>query len=72
MSEKTKSYIEELNTGVKQLFTSKKWKDYLSFLSRFHSYSVNNTLAIFLQRHNSQLIESYTDWNSHKHIVAHG
>ena len=48
MSEKTKSYIEELNAGVKQLFTSKKWKDYLSFLSRFHAYSVNNTIAIFL------------------------
>ena len=72
MSEKTKNYIEELNTGVKQLFNSKKWKDYLSFLSRFHSYSVNNTLAIFLQRPGASLVCSYTDWKKHNRIVAHG
>ena len=72
MSEKTKSYIEELNVGVKQLFTSKKWQDYLSFLSRFHSYSVNNTIAIYLQRPDASLVCSYTDWKKHNRIVAHG
>lgn len=72
MSEKTKNYIEELNAGVKQLFTSKKWKDYLSFLSRFHSYSVNNVLAIYLQRPDASLVCSYTDWKKHNRIVTHG
>lgn len=72
MSEKTKNYIEELNAGVKQLFTSKKWKDYLSFLSRFHSYSVNNTIAIYLQRPDASLVCSYTDWKKHNRIVTHG
>ena len=72
MSEKTKSYIEELDAGVKNLFASDNYKKYLDFLSRFHSYSVNNTIAIFLQRPDASLVASYTDWKKHKRFPRRG
>ena len=72
MSEKTKSYIEELNEGVKALFSSDKYKSYLDFLSHFHSYSINNCISIFLQRPDASLVASYTDWKKRNRLVRHG
>ncbi len=72
MSEKTRSYIEELDAGVKELFESDRFKSYLDFLSRFHSYSINNTIAIFLQKPDASLVASYTDWKKHNRLVRHG
>ena len=72
MSEKTRSYIEELDAGVKELFESDRFKSYLDFLSRFHSYSINNCIAIFLQKPDASLVASYTDWKKHNRLVRHG
>ena len=72
MSEKTRSYIEELDAGVKELFESDRFKSYLDFLSRFHSYSINNTIAIFLQRPDASLVASYTDWKKHNRFPRRG
>lgn len=62
MSELTKKYIAELDDGIRDLFESERWTGYLSFLSRFHRYSVNNTLAIYAQRPDATLVASFTDW----------
>ena len=72
MSEKTRSYIEELDAGVKELFESDRFKSYLDFLSRFHSYSINNTIAIFLQKPDASLVASYTDWKKHNRFPRRG
>ena len=72
MSDRTKKYIEELNEGVKALFTSKKWKDYLTFLSRFHAYSVNNTIAIYTQRPDASLVASMSTWNKLGRFIRKG
>ena len=72
MSEKTRSYIEELDAGVKELFESDRFKSYLDFLSRFHSYSINNCIAIFLQRPDASLVASYTDWKKHSRFPRRG
>ena len=62
MSELTKKYIKELDAGIRDLFESERWTGYLRFLSRFHRYSVNNTLAIYAQRPDATLVASFTDW----------
>lgn len=72
MSEKTRSYIEELDAGVKELFESDRFKSYLDFLSRFHSYSINNCIAIFLQKPDASLVASYTDWKKHSRFPRRG
>lgn len=41
---------------------SDRWQDYLAFLSRFHRYSANNTIAIFLQCPTATRVASFTDW----------
>ena len=72
MSALTKQYIKELNEGVKNLFNSNTWRDYLTFLSKFHAYSVNNTIAIFSQRPEATLVASFTDWKKRGRSVRKG
>ena len=40
---------EKLEQGIKDLFESDKYAEYLKTMSRFHSYSTRNTLLIHLQ-----------------------
>lgn len=72
MAKSIKEYIEEINEGVKALFTSDAWKNYLTFLSRFHAYSVNNTIAIYMQRPDASLVASFTDWQRNGRYVMKG
>lgn len=64
MSKNTKQFIADLDRGVKELFSSQRWQDYLTFLSKFHHYSVNNTIAIFMQRPTATRVASFTDWQT--------
>jgi len=47
---KVKEITDKLEEGLKELFESEKYKNYLSTMSKFHNYSVNNTLLIALQK----------------------
>ena len=62
MSDLTRKYIADLDAGVRDLFSSDRWKNYLEFLSKFHRYSANNTIAIYLQRPTASLVASFSDW----------
>ena len=44
---KSQNGIEQ---GIKELFESEKYMRYLSVMSRFHRYSVNNTMLIYMQK----------------------
>lgn len=72
MSQLTKEYIAQLDKGVRELFASGRWQDYLAFLSRFHRYSVNNTIAIYLQRPDASLVASFSDWQKQGRQVKKG
>ena len=39
-----------IEQGIKELFESERYRQYLSTMSRFHHYSVNNTMLIYMQR----------------------
>ena len=57
--QKVKEITDKLEEGLKELFGSKKYKSYLSTMSKFHNYSVNNTLLIALQRPDATLVAGY-------------
>ena len=72
MSDLTRKYIAELDAGVRDLFASDRWRSYLEFLAKFHRYSANNTIAIYLQRPAASLVASFSDWRRKGRQVRKG
>ena len=68
--QKVKEITDKLEEGLKELFESEKYKNYLSTMSKFHNYSVNNTLLIALQRPDASLVAGYQAWqkNFNRHV----
>ena len=64
---KVKSILKKLEEGVKDLFTSEKYKQYLSTMSKFHHYSFNNTILIAMQKPEATLVAGYTAWKQKFH-----
>ena len=60
--DRIKEITEQLEAGVKAVFESDAYKAYLNCMSKFHNYSLNNTLLIALQRPDASLCASYTSW----------
>ena len=61
--QKVKEITDKLEEGLKELFESEKYKNYLSTMSKFHNYSFNNTLLIALQRPDATLVAGYQAWH---------
>ena len=51
-----------IEQGIKELFESEKYMRYLSVMSRFHRYSVNNTMLIYMQRPDATLVAGFQKW----------
>lgn len=68
--QKVKEITDKLEEGLKELFESEKYKSYLSTMSKFHSYSVNNTLLIALQKPDATLVAGFKAWqtNFNRHV----
>ena len=64
--------LDELKSGIKAVFSSDLYTQYLSTMARFHSYSVNNILLIAMQRPDATLVASLKTWNSMKRYVKKG
>ena len=45
-NEKLKEITERLERGILEIFTSERYREYLQVMSRFHNYSLNNTVLI--------------------------
>ena len=54
--------LERLQAGVTELLDSQVWRDALKFKAKFHSYSFNNALLIYLQRPDATLVAGYRRW----------
>ena len=48
--DRMREIVDSIENGIKELFESDKYRQYLSTMSRFHRYSVNNTMLIYMQR----------------------
>ena len=51
---------EQLESGLRDLFNSERYKNYLDTMSKFHAYSFNNTLLISMQRPEATLVAGYS------------
>lgn len=47
--EKLKELTDKLEQGVREIFTSGRYAEYLAVMSKFHSYSYGNVLLILMQ-----------------------
>lgn len=59
-----KEITEQLEKGVKEVFESDRYKDYLNFVSKFYNYSVNNSILIFMQKPDASLVAGYKAWQT--------
>lgn len=66
---KLKAAEQMLSDGVKQIYTSEKYADYLKFYSGFHQYSFCNSLLIMLQKPDASHCASYADWKKKDRYV---
>lgn len=70
MAESEKQSIKEqlneitarIEDGIKDLFQSDKYAQYLKTMSRFHNYSFNNTMLIFMQKPNATAVAGFNKW----------
>lgn len=61
-NQRMKEITQQLEQGVKEIFTSEMYMEYLKTMSQFHSYSFNNTLLIHLQKPDASLVAGYQAW----------
>ena len=62
--EKIKEITARLEKGIESLFESENYKNYLKTMSKFTSYSLNNTLLIAMQKPDATTVAGYTTWKS--------
>lgn len=73
VSDKVKEITDQLEEGIKALFDSDKYKEYLQTLSRFTSYSFNNTVLIAAQTGGqASLVAGYSRWKELNRQVKKG
>ena len=70
MSEKqsSKERIKEITAGIEkgimELFESDRYRNYLTTMSRFHKYSLNNVMLIHAQRPDATLVAGFSKWKN--------
>lgn len=60
--ERLKEITDSIEAGIMELFESDKYKSYLQTMSRFHKYSLNNTLLISMQKPDATLVAGFNKW----------
>lgn len=70
-AQQVREITDKLEQGIKELFESEKFKEYLTTMSKFYHYSFNNTLLIAMQKPDATLIAGYTSWqrNFDRHVM---
>lgn len=63
-SNQLQEIMDKLESGVKDFFQSKKYMEYLKIMSKFHNYSLNNTLLICMQKPGATLVAGYNAWQN--------
>lgn len=64
----TRERIQELtdgiDRGIREMFGSGRYKEFLTVMSRFNRYSLNNTMLIFMQKPDAVRVASYDNWKN--------
>ena len=60
--DRLKDITDSIERGIQDLFQSDKYAEYLRTMSRFHKYSVNNTMLIYMQKPDATLVAGFNKW----------
>lgn len=60
--DRVKEITDQLEDGINQLFDSDQYRQWLTAMSRFHDYSLNNTILIAMQKPDATLVAGYSSW----------
>lgn len=71
-SQQIKDITDKLEQGIKDLFESDNYINYLKCMSKFTDYSFNNTILISMQRPDSSLVAGFRKWNEFNRYVRKG
>lgn len=70
--EKIKAAFEQIEEGIAAIDTDTDWLQFLSFQSRFYSYSIGNTMLIYKQNPDASFVKGYRAWNELGRYVKKG
>lgn len=68
--EKVKEITDKLEQGIKDLFNSDRYKEYLSAMSKFHNYSFRNTILILMQKPDASYIAGFNTWKKNLSVLS--
>jgi hypothetical protein len=60
--QRVKEITDQLEQGIQDLFNSEQYTSWLRTMSKFHDYSLNNTLLIAMQNPEATLVAGYSAW----------
>lgn len=60
--ERLAELTDRLENGIKELYASGRYAEYLAAMSKFHHYSFGNALLILLQCPTATSVAGYSDW----------
>ena len=67
LKERMKEITDVLEKGIRDVFDSGTYEAYLKTMSRFHNYSMNNTMLIYLQKPDATRVAGYQAWQRKFH-----
>ena len=70
--DRLKQAHDKLQAAVESIVTGEDWQRMLNVASKFHRYSLNNQLMVFIQRPDATLVAGFNKWKSLNRSVKKG
>lgn len=71
-SERLRAAHDKLQAAVAEIVSGDDWQRMLKVISKFHKYSFNNHLMIFMQRPDATIVAGFNKWKSFGRCVREG
>ena len=62
--DKMKELTDKLEQGIKDVYTSNKYINYLNVMSKFHSYSFRNSILLMIQKPDATYVAGFNAWKT--------
>ena len=63
-NERMTELMQTLENGVREVFSTDRYQEWLNVQSRFHHYSFNNTILILMQKPDATQVAGYKTWKN--------
>lgn len=61
-ADRMKELTDRLEQGIRDVFQSRQYQEYLQVMAKFYDYSFNNVLLIAMQKPDASLVAGYAAW----------